>query len=81
MSRHGSHLLLPVSGARPMDVDQGVPSVTAGTHLKTGEAPSVYRPWTGTITWVRERMYGANWYQPRMARNSVVVIASGLSSS
>jgi hypothetical protein len=38
-----------------------------------------YRLWTGTITWVRERTYGANWYQPRMARNSAVVIASGLS--
>jgi len=36
---------------------------------------------TGTITCVRERTYGANWYQPRMARNSGVVIACGLSSS
>ena len=36
---------------------------------------------TGTITCVREQTCGANWYQPRMARNSGVAIASGLSSS
>jgi hypothetical protein len=39
MRRHGSHLFIPVSVARPMEVDQGVPSVTAGTHLKPGRTP------------------------------------------
>ena len=39
------------------------------------------RHWTGTITCVRERTCGANWYQPRIARNSGVAMASGLASS
>ncbi len=35
----------------------------------------------GTMVCVRERTCGANWYQPRIAWNSGVAVASGPSSS
>ena len=35
----------------------------------------------GTMTCVRERTWGANWYQPRMAWNSGVAVAPGPSIS
>jgi len=44
-------------------------------------APGQARPAAGTMVCVRERTWGANWYQPRMAWNSGVAVAAGLSSS
>ena len=44
------------------------------------QSSATYDP-TGTMTCVRERTCGANWYQPRMAWNSGVVMAPGPSIS